>query len=68
MKKKIELEAAEMSAGADLVGMMTDLCKDCDLKKDLGEAIKALRQYVEKGSIDNAYIDNLDELYDLRRK
>ncbi len=68
MKKKFEREAAEMVAGANLVGMMIDLCKDCDLKKDLGVAINALRQYVEKGSIVNAYIDHLDELYDLRKK
>ena len=66
MKKKTEQEAAEMVAGANLVGMMTDLCKECDIKEDLGVAIKALRQYVEKGSIDDANIDNLDELYDLQ--
>jgi hypothetical protein len=49
MKKKKEQEATEMVVGADLVGMMTDLCKECDIKKDLGVAIKALRHTSKKG-------------------
>jgi len=68
LKKKIEQDAAEMLAGASMIGMMTDLCKECDVKEDLGVAIKALRQYVEKGVIDEAYIDDLDELYDIKKK
>lgn len=68
MKKRIKQEAAVLLAGADLIATMTEFCKECEDREDLGIAIAAIRQYVEKGFIDEAYIDRLDELYDLRKK